>query len=91
MALVSLTVDVYCSSSEGEPSYRIYVDDELLTERSWTWPAYEIYITEHIEVDLEPGAHRLHVRECNCGPVFYTEKMTVNGEINVRGGGLFFA
>jgi hypothetical protein len=91
MAYVSLTVDVYCNRSEGEPTYRIYVDDEMLTERSWTWPGYEVFIRENIEVNVEPGAHRLYVRECNCDPVFETKNMTVNGEVNPRGGGLFFA
>jgi hypothetical protein len=91
MAHVSITVDVYCNRSEGEPSYRVYVDDEMLTERSWTWAAYDVFIREHIEVNVEPGAHRLYVRESNCDPVFQTQNMTVNGEVNVRGGGLFFA
>ena len=91
MALVSISVDVYCSNGDGNPTYRVYVDDELLTERSWSWPSYEIFIREHIQVDVEPGAHRLYVREANCEPVFYTQNITVNGEVSVRGGGLFFA
>jgi hypothetical protein len=82
---------VYCNRSEGEPTYRVYVDDELLTERSWVWPAYEVYVKEHIEVDVEPGAHRLYVRECNCDAVFEVKNIVVNGEPSVRGGGLFFA
>jgi hypothetical protein len=88
MAVTSLTVDVYCTRSEGSPSYRIFVDDELLTERTWVWPAYENYVTEHVDVDVAAGAHRLEVKECNCDAVFYVQNITVNGKPN--NGGLFF-
>ena len=88
MALTSLTVDVYCTRSEGSPTYRVYVDDELLTERSWIWPAYEIFVQENIEIDVDPGNHILQVRECNCDPVFYVQNVTVNGKLN--NGGMFF-
>ena len=89
MALVTLTADVYCNRGEGEPSYRIYVDDDLLTERSWVWPAYEIFIQENIEVDVEPGAHRLIIKECNCDPVFQIGNMTINGA-PLAASGVFF-
>lgn len=90
MALTTLTIEVYCNRGEGEPSYRVFVDDEMLTERSWVWPAYEIFITENIEVDLPPGAHRLSVRECNCDPVFHTQNMTINGAPSTNTSGVFF-
>lgn len=61
-----LTVDVYCDSLIGHNAYRIYVDDELLTERTWVWPSYEVYIKENIEVKVYPGRHV--VRLVNCGP-----------------------
>jgi hypothetical protein len=89
MALVSLTVDVYCIRGEGNPTYRVYVDDEMLTERTWSWPIYEVFVKEMIEVNVEPGAHRLEIRECNCDAVFYVKDVTVNG--NPNNGGLFFA
>lgn len=90
MALVTLTVDVYCNRSEGEPCYRVYVDDEMLTERSWVWPSYEVFIKEHIEVNLEPGAHRLEVRELSNDSVFFTKDMTVNGGSLPNASGVFF-
>jgi hypothetical protein len=89
MIPVTLTVDVYCTRGEGSPTYRVYVDDELLTERTWGWPAYEMYVKEIISVNVAPGAHRLEVRECNCDAVFYVKNVTVNG--NPNNGGLFFA
>lgn len=91
MALMSLTIDVYCDRGEGDPSYRVYVDDELLTERSWTWPGYEVLVREHVAVDVEPGAHRLWITECNCDPVFHAKNMTVNGVPFPHSSGVFFA
>lgn len=90
MALVTLTVDVYCNRSEGEPGYRVYVDDEMLTERSWVWPSYEVFIRENVEVNLEPGAHRLEVREMGNDSVFFTKDMTVNGAAQTNPSGVFF-
>jgi hypothetical protein len=90
MAIVSITVDVYCNRSEGEPNYRVYVDNEMLTERSWTWPGYEVFVKEVIDVDVGPGAHRIEVRECNCDPVFHTENITINGNPIGNTSGVFF-
>ena len=91
MSIINLTIDVYCNRSEGDPKYRIYVDDEMLTERSWTWPAYEVYVKEHIAVDVEAGAHRLEFRWCNNDDVFITKDMTVNGVLMHGNNGIFFA
>jgi hypothetical protein len=89
MALVRLTAEVFCNRSEGEPTYRVYVDDDLLTERSWVWPAYEVFVREYIEVEVEPGAHRLTISECNCDPVFEIKNAMVN-DAPLAASGVFF-
>jgi hypothetical protein len=56
--LAKVSIDVYCRTThEGNLIYRLYVDRDLLTERTWIWPAYDTYINELIEVDLIPGNH----------------------------------
>jgi len=47
-----------------------------------------VFIREHIEVDLGPGAHTVEVRECTPEGVFYTKDTTVNG--NPIPGATFF-
>jgi hypothetical protein len=79
MSTVTITADVYSTRSEGAPVYRVYVDGDLLTERTWVWPAYETYICEHIEVDVDPGQHRLELVDCSRNGVFYLKNITVNG------------
>lgn len=34
---VKITVDVYCERPLAKPAYRVYFDDELMTERSYIW------------------------------------------------------
>jgi len=82
MSNVTVTVDVYCTRSEGSPIYRVYVDGDLLTERSWIWPAYETYVKENIEVIVKPGEHHLDIVDCSNNNVFYLKNITVNGVAN---------
>ena len=82
MALTRISVDVYCDSTHnGHPIYRVYVDGDLLTERSWIWPAYEVYIRENIEVDIEPGKHRVLIENTNKASNFTFKNLTVNGQL----------
>ena len=46
-----LEVDVYSHWSDDPPIYRIYVDNEMLVERTFGWPSYQNYITEHMYCD----------------------------------------
>jgi hypothetical protein len=82
MNTVTITADVYAIRGEGGPAYRIYVDEDLLTERSWAWPAYNTYVRERIEVNVEPGEHRLDLVDCSNNGVFYLKNITINGAAN---------
>jgi hypothetical protein len=91
MALVSLQVDVHCvTTSHGEPVYRVFVDDNLLTERSWIWPAYEVYIEENIEVQLDEGRHQVKVEGLNrTSADIIAKNLRVDGKL-VEGNDLSF-
>ena len=54
MRLVS---DVYCDWEGLPPDYRVYVNDELFTERTWIW--HEHYLEESIVVVGQPGRYRI--------------------------------
>jgi len=82
MSLVTVTVDVYCTRNEGDPVYRVYVDGDLLTERNWAWPTYEIFVRENIVVDVDSGQHQVEVIDCSNNNVFYLKNITVNGAAN---------
>ena len=58
---VHLSADVRCSGNvEQKPSYRLYVNDELFTERTWRWDV-NTYINESIVIVGEPGTYELRV------------------------------
>jgi hypothetical protein len=82
MAINTITADVYCVKGEGNPVYRMYVDGDLLTERNWIWPTYEIFIRERMEVDLAPGEHQVELVDCSTDKVFRVKNITINGEPN---------
>jgi len=54
---VSVTADVYCTWSGSPPIYRLYVNNELFTERTYIWQGG--YLTECFYVTAEPGEYRL--------------------------------
>lgn len=42
-------------------SYRIYVDNDLITERTFIWDKNQTYIAEHIFVQLDKGPHEIKI------------------------------
>lgn len=75
-----LTVDVYASWGTTAPKYRVYVDDNLLTERDFTWPGHEVFVRENIIVNLAPGRHNLKIEQVNPHGVIRTKNITLNGK-----------
>ena len=55
--LVTVLVDIRCSWSGTPPRYRCYVNDELFTERTWTWS--DCYLEEMIPIYAEPGRYQI--------------------------------
>lgn len=60
---VEITVDVWCREGDElyQPAYRIFVDGDLLAERNYLWTDTNLFIREHIYVDIGPGKHYLKV------------------------------
>ena len=56
---VRIQAHVYSFYEHNAPTYRIWVNDNLYTEREfWTNP-YENYVIENLIIDVEPGIHTL--------------------------------
>jgi hypothetical protein len=75
--LVDMCVEVHCiqpSWVQLENSrYRIYLDNELMTERDWVWDQ-NIYINEHLLADILPNtAHTIKVEVIKSNPAHLTE------------------
>lgn len=52
---VRVLCDVYCDWEGLPPIYRVYVNDELFAERTWTWTDY--YLEEMLQLEAEPGKY----------------------------------
>jgi len=51
---VKILADVHCDCAANQhPIYRLYVNDELFTERTWIWQ--NVYLEEVIPILAEPG------------------------------------
>ena len=78
---VCIDIDVWCNWDNNPPVYRVYVDQEMLAERTFTLEPVRHYIQEHIEVFLDSGWHDVRVENCT-GPTvkFVTNNVKVNGQ-----------
>jgi hypothetical protein len=79
MKEVAVTVDIYCNWEAVPEAYRVYVDDVLLTERTYHWRNTEQFVQENMLLNLEPGAHQFRLEPVN--PEFrgfYTKNLTVD-------------
>jgi hypothetical protein len=54
---VRVLADVDCTWEGLDPVYRVYVNDELFTERTWIWDSS--YLEENLQIDAEPGEYRI--------------------------------
>lgn len=52
--------DLDCEWEGLPPVYRIYVNDEMFVERTWSW--VNCYLTESLQVRAEPGMYRVRVK-----------------------------
>lgn len=57
MRIVKITADIYSGLESQNSTYRMHVDFDMLTERTFTWDAEKHFITEHLVVNLAPGEH----------------------------------
>ena len=54
---MQITADVHCHWEGLNPNYRLYVNDELFTERTWDWDRF--YLEETVSIEAEPGDYHL--------------------------------
>ena len=82
---VRVLCDVHCDWEGLPPVYRVYVNDELFTERTWIWN--DVYLEELIQINAEPGKYQ--IRHELVPPHLATltvENMRVElGDANIKG------
>ena len=53
---VRVVCNVSCRWEGLPPIYRVYINDELFTERTWIWRD-GVYLREEIQIEAEPGEY----------------------------------
>ena len=56
-----LTVNVHCADSALTPIYRLYVNSDLIAERTFIWDHTKTYITENLLLNLPAGKHKVWI------------------------------
>jgi hypothetical protein len=74
-----INVCIYCDWKDTPPDYRIYVDTELITEKTFGWASNEVYIKEFLVCDLEPGVHTVRIENCSKTGSFHLEEFCSDG------------
>lgn len=74
--IAEVVVDVHSKTDENNV-YRVYIDQVLFTERTFSWPAKESYVEEHMVMQDDPGnIHRVRVSPAD---QFELQNIKVNG------------
>jgi hypothetical protein len=54
---VRVLADVTCDWEGLDPTYRVYVNNELFAERTWRWTTE--YLEETLQIEADPGTYNL--------------------------------
>jgi hypothetical protein len=74
-----ITADVYGHQFDQVPRYRIYVDQDLITERDFIWPGHEVFVRENIVVNLAPGNHKIRIEQIGTNCKVLMKNITIDG------------
>lgn len=58
---VKVKVDIHCDWEGLAPIYRLYVDDELFSERTFIWQNQ--HLEEVLQIKAEAGVHRIKLEK----------------------------
>lgn len=86
---ISIKVEVHVLLTTNCPQYRLYVNDDLITERLWIWDATTV-IEENVTVDLSPNQyHSIWVKAVDLNNPFLGSQLAIKSlKINGKAVGL---
>ena len=56
---VQVTMDIDIEAVKEQPRYRVFVDNELFTERTWIWQ--DQFLREMLQIEAPPGRYPIRV------------------------------
>jgi hypothetical protein len=75
--------DIYCKWESLPPAYRLYVNDELFTERDWIWPS-NYNLTQMLQIQAAPGEYKVRLETVGTRPAVFTTNnyVVIDGNAN---------
>ena len=58
--------DLYCEWKTNPPAYRVYVNDEMFTERNYVWSGPQ-YLTEILQLSAPAGRYKVRIENLGTG------------------------
>ena len=78
---IILTFDLWCTYNTVHPVYRVYVDDYLMTERTYIWQNPRYFLKETVPLYLPAGLHYLRIENLNPSTsAFSIQNVQINGK-----------
>ena len=85
---VRVVSDVYCDWEGLAPTYRVFVNNELVTERTWIWTGE--YLEEMLQIQADPGKYVIsyELLSPNLARLEARNMRVVQGNANIKSGNL---
>ena len=70
---VKVVFDLHADRIQPDSRYRIYLEDELLVERTWRWDD-KTYLEEMLQIKAEPGLYKVSLEKALPTKIRFTVK-----------------
>ena len=60
-----IEVDVYCEWQTEPQAHRLYIDNDLYTERTYIWRNPHQWVREILVAELDSGEHNIRIESIN--------------------------
>ena len=84
MTFTEIKVDVYCTLNEEDSAYRVYINQEMMTERTIRWPIAKYYVEENIVASLPSGNYTVTVEYARNRGTYEAKNLRIDG-VTVQG------
>ncbi len=79
MKIVHVTADIYTLRENS--IYRVYIDDDMMTERTVYWSTFKEYVTENMVIQVEEGStHTIRAETHSRDNWVVIKNITVDGK-----------
>ena len=81
MAFCKVSFDLFCDKG-NKPRYRLYVNNELFTERTYIWGGTQ-YLRENIQILAPPGEYKIILQKLDKGRLHIRNTRADHGPVEI--------